>query len=245
MKDHQENNPSDQPRKLSHEKRGTRSYVLRQGRMSSCQKNALEQYYDAYALDEDQIKQLPKCFKNQAPITCSIGFGMGEALLKQALKHPEKNFFGIEVHAPGVGSLMEGMAHAQVDNLLLAHRDVTTVIAQIPNHSIATWQIFFPDPWHKKRHHKRRLIQNDFLDMLVAKTQDKGHLHIATDWAHYAEHCHEVLTENKQWKNSCLVADTNYPYLPKDQCYQLRQETKYERRGKGLGHTIFDLYYSL
>jgi len=235
----------DIPKVLTNEKRGTRSYVLRQGRMSSGQKKALDLHYDTYVLNDEQMKGLSEQFQHQGPIICSIGFGMGEALLQQALKNPEKNFFGIEVHAPGIGSLIEGIVQEDIKNLLIAHRDVTTVIAQLPDHCIDTWQIFFPDPWHKKRHHKRRLIQNNFLNSLVLKTKQQGHLHIATDWAHYAEHCTEVLKENMQWHNTCQSSDANFPYLPADKCYDLRVETKYERRGKRLGHEIFDLYYSL
>ena len=225
--------------------RGTRSYVLRQGRMSNGQRRALENYYDDYVLSEQAIENLPASFATQQPIICSIGFGMGEALIQQALKNPNKNFFGIEVHAPGVGSLIEGLVEHQIANVLIAHRDVTTVINLLPEKSIDVWQIFFPDPWRKKRHHKRRLIQTEFLNTLMPKTIAGGFLHIATDWENYAEHCAEVLEAHLQWQNTAIKTDENYPCLPEKQCYELREQTKYERRGLRLGHTICDFYYQL
>lgn len=231
--------------KPAQQKRGTRSYVLRQGRISIAQKKALDNHYDDYVLNDQSIQKLTTAFAKQQPVTCSIGFGMGEALLLQAQKNPDKNFFGVEVHAPGVGALIEGIVKLALTNILIAHRDVTTVIDLLPKQSIQVWQIFFPDPWHKKRHHKRRLIQDNFLNALATKTHPEGHLHIATDWAHYAEHCQEVLVENDSWTNTCQPGADNYPYLPKGDCYQLREETKYERRGKRLGHEIFDLWYQL
>ena len=225
------------------QKRGIKSYVLRKGRMSSTQKNAYHAYHDQYVLSDQRIENLSDSFKNSNSIVCTIGFGMGDGLLLEAKNNPEKNFFGIEVHAPGVGALLEGIAKSELKNVLIAHRDVSGVIASLPAKSIQTWQIFFPDPWPKHRHHKRRLIQEDFLNKLADKTTHDGYLHIATDWEDYAKHCQEVLMKHRSFENTCDVGAQNYPYLPSDQCYHLRSETKYERRGKNLGHTIFDLLY--
>lgn len=231
------------PFPLTNQKKGVRSYVLRQGRMSSGQKRALAEHYADFVIAEEQITSLAQQFPQQQPIVCSIGFGMGEALAEQALKHPELNFFGIEVHAPGVGALIEKIVEHDLTNIRIAHKDVTTVIAALADKSIDIWQIFFPDPWHKKRHHKRRLIQVPFLKALYDKTVPNGKVHIATDWAHYAEHCVEILEQAPYWQNTLDTSVASFPYLAKDACYDLREETKYERRGKRLGHTIFDLYF--
>ncbi len=227
----------------SPQQRRIRSYVLRAGRMSSTQKKAYQAYYESYVLNDLNIKNLPNVFAKQHPIICCIGFGMGEGLLVEAKQHPEKNFFGIEVHAPGVGALLEGIVKNGLDNIMIAHRDVVGVIDLLPIACIQNWQIFFPDPWPKQRHYKRRLIQDDFLNKIAQKTEEKGTLHIATDWEDYAAHCQEVLVQNRSFENTCADGAPNYPFLPIGECYKLRAETKYERRGKNLGHTIFDLFY--
>jgi tRNA (guanine-N7-)-methyltransferase len=226
-------------------KRGIKSYVLRAGRMSAIQKKAFQSYYDRYVLNDQQIQTLSHVFLHSNPIVCTIGFGMGDALLIEAKNNPDKNYFGIEVHPPGVGALLEGIVRSDLPNILIAHRDAKSVIDLLPVASIHTWQIFFPDPWPKHRHHKRRLIQDDFLNTIAQKTEQQGQLHIATDWADYAEHCQTVLIANTYWENTRERSDPHYPYLPINGCYQLREETKYEKRGKRLGHTIFDLLYKL
>lgn len=220
--------------------RTIRSYVLRQGRMTVSQAQALKTLWPTYGVDfvEGGIS-LSSLFKRQAALIVEIGFGMGDSLLQMALDRPYQNFLGIEVHAAGVGALLAGAAKAHLENLRVIRADAVPVIqSSIPDHSVDCFQIFFPDPWHKKRHYKRRLIQVDFVHLLVSKLKPQGRIHLATDWAPYAEHMMSVLSGVDELVNV---------EGPNQYCkgQHLRPETKFERRGQRLGHQVFDLLFEL
>lgn len=214
-----------------------RSYVIRGGRLTAAQRLAIEQYgsryivpYTAKPLNMDTL------FPGPAPLTLEIGFGMGDSLLEMAIKQPQQNFLGIEVHLPGVGKLIHGIVQAGITNLKLIRHDAREVLQfGIAPDSLAGIQIFFPDPWHKKRHHKRRLIQREFVELLSSRLQSGGQLHLATDWEEYAQQMLEVLECCRDLRNS---AGTLHFAPPGN-----RPVTKFERRGRKLGHGIRDLVF--
>lgn len=208
--------------------RRIRSFVRRQTRITTAQTRALAELKDKYCLDPQQLNCSDLL---RQPLTLEIGFGMGDSLVEQAATHPDRNFLGIEVHQPGIGACMlKAEQQGGLDNLKIIEADAVEVLkTQIPDHSLAGVQIFFPDPWHKKRHHKRRLIQPAFVELLVNKLQPGGTIHVATDWANYAEHIEAVLKK--------------HPTLEPDQPTINRPETKFERRGQRLGHGVWDFVY--
>ena len=170
-------------------------------------------------------------FPRKQPVCLEIGFGMGESLAEQAESNPDINYIGIEVHRPGVGHLLILAAQAGLTNLRVFAEDSLDVLdGCLPDQSLSSVQIFFPDPWHKKRHHKRRLINGDFLLLLSRKLESSGLLHIATDWRPYAEEIQALMADYPQYQTETPPA---------------RPETKFERRGVGLGHEITDLAYRL
>lgn len=219
--------------------RRVRSYVLRTGRITAAQQQALQQYWGDYGLELDHGRlDIVDTFGRQAPLTFEIGFGMGDSLLEMASSSPERDFIGVEVHTPGVGRLL-GLAHQRsLRNLRVYAADAIHVLEQcMPDESIDCVQLFFPDPWPKKRHHKRRLIQADFLQRLATKVRTAGRLHIATDWQNYAEHCLALLDASEHWQN--LNGAGRYADKP-----DARPTTKFERRGEQLGNPVWDLLYS-
>ncbi len=212
--------------------RPIRSFVRREGRMTRAQKQALEELWPLYGLTCEHT--LENCFSNRKnvrnPVVLEIGFGMGESLVEMAKLNPNKNFIGVDVHRPGVGSCLQNIHREQLANLKLFCDDVNDVLTKvIPDHSLDTIQIFFPDPWPKKRHHKRRLIQPNFVTLLHKKLKPNGTLHIATDWENYAEHIQKVVNEF-----GLFTSLSSSPFRP---------ITKFEQRGKRLGHDIWDFYY--
>lgn len=209
-----------------------RSFARRAGRVTSAQRRALSELWPKYGIDyAPKIIDFVECFDNANPVTLEIGFGNGELLLEMAQRHPEQNFFGIEVHEPGVGHCLLGIEANGINNVRLACHDATEVLAkQIADGSLAAVNLFFPDPWPKKRHHKRRIVQPVFLQLVAAKLRPKGTLHIATDWANYAEHIQDV-------------ADNSQSLRLSDHERGERPTTKFETRGARLGHSIFDLRY--
>ena len=216
--------------------RPIRSFVKREGKLTKGQKNAIDDLWASHGVDlsEQQI-DLPDLFGRDAPLVLEIGFGNGMSLADMAQNFPEQNFFGIEVHRPGVGSLLVQVKKRDLDNVRVSQEDAVLVLQQqIANASIDRVQIFFPDPWHKKRHHKRRLIQPAFVSTLIQKLKPQGVIHVATDWQNYAEHILEVLSADSALVNT--VAD----YAPKP---DYRPDTKYEERGKRLGHGVWDLVF--
>ena len=180
---------------------------------------------------------LSDLFGNDNPITLEIGFGMGASLAQQAQNNPEVNFVGIEVHRPGVGSLLARMRERQLNNVrVISHDAVEVLEAMIPAHSLAKVQLFFPDPWHKKRHHKRRIVNPIFVQLVAEKLVSNGIFHMATDWQNYAQHMLAVMRSQPDWKN--LSGSDDYIPKPDD-----RPVTKFQQRGEKLGHGVWDLMF--
>ncbi|MDF1655087.1 MAG: tRNA (guanosine(46)-N7)-methyltransferase TrmB [Coxiellaceae bacterium] len=226
--------------KQDHPKRTIRSYVLRQGRMTISQSQALKNLWPQYGIElSSELLDFESLFGNTNPVTIEVGFGMGDSLVQMAAEYPDRNFLGIEVHGPGVGALLAGVQKQGLTNLRVIQDDAVKVLQQmIPPHSVSCFQIFFPDPWHKKRHHKRRLIQPEFVAVLVSKLADGGLIHCATDWQAYAEQMMQVLSANERLQNTC--GDQRYV-----ENQQLRPSTKFEKRGERLGHGVWDLLFVL
>lgn len=214
-----------------------RSYVVHgRGRLTPAQKRAYESLLPAYGIPFRHAElDFAAIFGRAAPTIFEIGSGMGEATADIALRHPENNYLAAEVFKPGIGSLLRRIEENNIRNLRVIHHDAVEVLQyMIPDASLAGVHIFFPDPWPKKRHHKRRLIQPPFVDLLCQKLQPGGYVHVATDWENYAEQIRAVLEDSP-----CL---TNAAMLPDDPL-QSRPQTKFERRGKTLQHEIQDFYY--
>ncbi|MGM0480724.1 MAG: tRNA (guanosine(46)-N7)-methyltransferase TrmB [Pseudomonadota bacterium] len=218
--------------------RTVRSFVKREGRLTKGQATAIERHWPNMGLELQQGKlSLPQVFGNDNPVTFEIGFGMGYSLVEMAQQDPERNFIGVEVHEPGVGACLMAAGEAGVDNLRIFNDDAVVVLEQcIADASLDRVQIFFPDPWHKKRHHKRRIIQPEFIEKLVVKIQRGGILHLATDWQNYAEHMLDVLKSNPVLEN--LSASGDFVTRP-----QSRPKTKFEQRGERKGHGVWDLMF--
>ncbi|MDN5863953.1 MAG: tRNA (guanosine(46)-N7)-methyltransferase TrmB [Gammaproteobacteria bacterium] len=219
-------------------RRPTRSYVRREGRLTPAQKRALEHYLPDYEFPESEAAvDLAAIFGRRAPTTLEIGFGNGDALADLAAAHPERNYIGVEVHRPGVGHLLLRLQRAGLENVRVANRDGTQVLRnEIPDDSLDEILVYFPDPWPKKRHHKRRLIQTEFALMVSAKLAVGGRLELATDWSEYAEQMHGILRGTPGLVS--LGEEGGYAKRP-----LWRPETKYEIRGRRQGHEIFDLTY--
>lgn len=217
-----------------HPHRRVRSFVRRPGRMTSAQQRALDELLPRYELPAD-CSDVRAAFPRPAPLVVEIGCGNGDALVWMAANEPDKNFIGIEVHEPGVGRLLRGLARDALQNVRVAMRDAVEVLrAQAPESSIDELRIYFPDPWPKKRHHKRRLIQAAFADEIVRVLRTGGLLHLATDWPPYADWMRELLAEQTALENVSR-ADFSRPAW--------RPETHFERRGQRKGHPIADLLY--
>ncbi|MGJ8688617.1 MAG: tRNA (guanosine(46)-N7)-methyltransferase TrmB [Gammaproteobacteria bacterium] len=218
--------------------RTIRSYVIRGGRLTPSQQNALEKLWPLYGLevsagsiDQEQI------FGRKAPLVMEIGFGMGDSLLQMARANPEKDFIGIEVHKPGVGRLLHEIAENQISNLRIYCHDAKEVLRDcIDEQSLDCVQIFFPDPWHKKKHNKRRLVQLPFIQALRPKLKIGGTVHMATDWVPYAEHMMEVMGTAEHFHNT---AGPDQYSIGTD-----RPLTKFEKRGQRLGHVVNDLVFA-
>jgi len=213
-----------------------RSFVKREGRITPAQKTAFETLMPIYGLPETPLN-LSDLFKNKQPIFLEIGFGMGQSLAEMALTFPDINFIGVEVHRPGVGALLNAIQEHSLSNIRISSIDAVTLLTeQIPDHSLDKIQIFFPDPWHKKRHHKRRLIQPAFIQLVYQKLKPQGILHIATDWQDYAEHITAIMQNESRFES---VNDAEK--LPRE--YTWRPTTKYEQRGQRLNHAIYTLLF--
>jgi tRNA (guanine-N7-)-methyltransferase len=219
--------------------RRIRSYVLRTGRMTPVQKRALEENWERWGLEYDGHQlAYDAVFGRSGPLVLEIGFGMGQSLVATAAAKPETNFIGIEVHKPGVGKLLHSMEERGVDNIRIYCHDAVEVLRDcIPDVSLDVVQIFFPDPWHKKRHNKRRLIQPPFVAQLVSKLKPGGILHLATDWEDYARQMMDVLGAAEELSNTS--GDGQFADRP-----QHRPLTKFEKRGELLGHGVWDLVFS-
>ena len=213
-----------------------RSYVVRAGRMGTGQVRALAELAPRYVLPfEPGVADFGAVFGRTAPLVVEIGFGMGDATAQIARARPEFDFIGIEVHPPGVGALLQRIDEAALRNLRILQHDAVEVFEQmLAPDSLAGVHVFFPDPWHKKRHHKRRLIQAPFVALLASRLAPGGYLHCATDWQPYAEQMLEVLSAQP------LLRNRFDGYAPRP---DYRPLTKFENRGLKLGHGVWDLVF--
>jgi tRNA (guanine-N7-)-methyltransferase len=224
------------PSDAAHQRRTVRSYVLRGGRMGTGQQRALAELGPRFVLPfQETPLDFAAVFGRQAPTVLEIGFGMGDATAQIAAALPEMNFIGVEVHEAGVGALLKRIGEQQLTNLRLVRHDAVEVLAKMiaPN-ALAGVHLFFPDPWHKKRHHKRRLIQGPFVQKLVTRIAPGGYLHCATDWQPYAEQMLEVLTAEPALVNTAQGYAQKPAYRPL---------TKFEARGLKLGHGVRDIVF--
>ena len=222
-----------------YKKKSIRSYVLRSGRMTEGQQRALEQHWPNFRLSlfDGSVDSWAVVFGREAPVVLEIGFGMGDSLLVMAENEPDKNFVGIEVYPPGAGRLVNCAAELGLSNLRVYLADAMDVLDDcIPNGSLDRVQLYFPDPWHKKKHHKRRIVNPSFVDKVGVKLTMGGHFHMATDWQPYAEYMLEVVGEVKGFVN--VAGDSEYSARP-----DYRPITKFEKRGQRLGHGVWDLLY--
>ena len=217
--------------------RHIKSFVLRQGHLSPAQQRALDTLYPQFGIDyTGQPLDLAQAFGRTAPRILEIGFGMGQATAAIAAAHPEQDYLGIEVHGPGVGSLLKLVGENRLTNIrVIGHDAVEVVREMLPADCLDGIHVFFPDPWHKKRHNKRRLIQPAFVELLVSRLKPGGYLHLATDWEDYAVQMLEVLS-------ACpALANTADGYAPRP---DYRPLTKFEQRGIRLGHGVWDLVFT-
>jgi len=216
--------------------RPIRSFVLRQGRISPAQARALDGLWPRYGVPYAEAPlDLERLFGRAAPKILEIGFGMGEATAQIARAHPENDYLGVEVHGPGVGSLLKQAAAGALTNVRVIRHDAMEVVRHllVPA-SLDGAHIFFPDPWHKKRHHKRRLIQPTLVALLADRLKPGGYVHVATDWRDYAEHILAAFTAEPKLVNTA----TDYAPRP-----AYRPRTKFEQRGLRLGHGVWDIVF--
>lgn len=217
--------------------RGIRSFVVRAGRMTEAQSRALAELGPRWVVPfAEAAPDWAAIFGRDAPRVLEIGFGMGDATAAIAAAQPQTDFIGVEVHPPGVGALLQRIEAAALTNLRIVRHDAVPVLQHmIAPHSLAGLHVYFPDPWPKKRHHKRRLIQPGFVRLAASRLRHGGYLHCATDWQPYAEHMLEVLRAEPALHNA--AAD----YAPRP---QWRPVSKFERRGLRLGHGVWDLVFT-
>jgi tRNA (guanine-N7-)-methyltransferase len=218
--------------------RAVRSFVTRAGRITPAQQRALVELWPKYGLEfSPQPLQLRALYARSARCTIEIGFGNGDNLLRLAGAHPERDFLGIEVHRAGIGRLLLALEAQQLRNLRIVCHDAVEVLeAQVPPLSVQEILILFPDPWPKKRHHKRRLLQPAFAALAASRLAAGGQLRLATDWEPYAQHMLETLNASATLEN--LAADGGFVPRPSE-----REPTRFERRGERLGHEVWDLAY--
>lgn len=224
---------SDEPHK-----RRVRSFVRRPGRITAAQESALTRLMPVYGIPYTNERiDLDAAFGRRAPRVLDVGFGNGEALLTLAANNPGVDFLGVEVHEPGIGHLLMLLEKAGLTNVRIIDRDVVDVVASmIPDASFDTVNVFFPDPWPKKRHHKRRLVQGSFVGEIARILKQHGMFHLASDWPPYVEHAREALAAEPR-----LVETA--PEAGQDGVVLERPLTKFERRGRRLGHEVADVYY--
>ncbi len=215
-----------------------RSYVIRGGRITESQKKAFDSAWPDYGLSLfDGRLDYKGVFQRDAPVVLEVGFGMGDSLLSMAEAKPDADFIGIEVHPPGVGRLINNAAKAELVNLRVYMADAVDVLEDcIPDGSLDRFQLYFPDPWHKKKHNKRRIVQPEFIQLLRQKLAIGGVCHFATDWEPYAEHMMEVMSAAEGFKNQA----PDYCFSPRP---EYRPLTKFENRGQKLGHGVWDLLF--
>jgi len=222
-----------------------KSFVKREGRLTKAQEKALEDHWPTKGIDYAEAPlSLSEIFGRSAPVVVEIGFGMGKSLVEMAANAPERDFIGIEVHRPGVGACLAVASEQGVENLRVMDHDAVEVLKNmIPDGSLSRLQLFFPDPWHKKRHHKRRIVQPEFVELVRTKLAIGGCFHtiggcfhMATDWEQYAEHMLDVMINADGYTNTAPDGD----YVPRP---DYRPITKFETRGQKLGHGVWDLIF--
>lgn len=218
-------------------RRAIKSFVMRAGRLTKGQEGALERMWPSFGLDIAQGALDPvQVFGRQAPLVLEIGYGMGTTLVQMAEAAPEKDFIGVEVHLPGVGALLALTEEKQLRNLRTYKEDAIEVLKLLPDHCLDTVQLFFPDPWHKKKHNKRRIVQPEFAAALRRVLKTGGIFHMATDWEPYKDHMLEIMDAEQGFANvagqgQCIPRPDSRPY------------TKFEKRGESKGHGVWDLMY--
>ncbi len=213
--------------------RTIRSFAIRIGRMTKAQREAFDNLWDKFGLEIPNKLEL----RANTPLVLEIGFGMGHALISQAQQKPECDFIGIDVHKPGVGAVLDAIDKHQLKNIRLFCADAVEVLTQcIPDNSLDEVQLFFPDPWPKRRHHKRRLVQPSFAELIRKKLKPNGKFCLATDWEDYAEHMMAILSNAPGFTN----AAGEKQFAPR---HTDRALTKFEQRGKNLGHGVWDLVF--
>jgi len=214
-----------------------RSFVRREGRMTKAQRRALERLWPRYGVEPADGRIDPAgLFAGAGPVALDIGFGHGESLLAMAQRHPDTRYLGIEVYRPGIGSLLLGLEESGLDNVRVACVDVLEVLRQLPPASVSAAYLFFPDPWPKLRHHKRRLVRDAFAQSLARVMRPGARLYLATDWEDYALHMLKVLDAQPELVNVAGAGG----FSPR--CEE-RPSTKFERRGESAGHAVRDLCY--
>ncbi len=225
---------SDSPQFL----RKVRSFVLREGRMTKGQQRAMDELFPKWGVKfEQQLIDMIALFGNDHPVVLEIGFGMGRSLAEQAQNNPQLNYLGIEVHKPGVGACLLLAEEYGLENLRVLNHDAVEVIEHmLGDDALYGLQVYFPDPWHKKKHHKRRIISPQFIERVTPKIQTQGFIHLATDWENYAEHMLQVMNDQRGWNSQ----SDDKTYVPRPDSRPL---TKFEQRGHRLGHGVWDLYY--
>jgi len=218
--------------------RRIKSYVLREGRLTSSQARAMNELYPKFGLEhQKQLLNLSTVFDRDAPCFLDIGFGTGTSVVHMAALNPEHNHLGVEVHGPGVGSLLLRIEENNFSNVRVIYFDVMDVLKDmIPDESLTGVFLFFPDPWHKRKHHKRRLVKDDFIQLLHKKLKPEGFFHMATDWKHYAQHMMKEMSAATGFENK--AGDHEYSERP-----DYRPITKFEQRGQRLGHGVWDLIF--
>ena len=220
--------------------RRIRSFVRREGRMTDGQKSAFDRVWDRFGIDmpEEGVINLEEAFGRDAPVVLEIGFGNGASLAEMAANDPARNYLGIEVHRPGVGHLLRVVEERELTNVRAMSEDAVVILEQhIADGALDCVQLFFPDPWHKKRHHKRRILQPPFVELIARKLHPGGTFHMATDWEHYAEQMMEVMSASESFENA--FGEDAYAPRPEH-----RPLTKFEQRGHRLGHGVWDLIFS-
>jgi tRNA (guanine-N7-)-methyltransferase len=215
--------------------RTIRSFVRRAGRLTDSQRRALAELGPTVLIEFlEEPLSFPDLFGRVAPVVVEIGFGNGETLVEQAARDPDRDYIGIEVHEPGVGHCLLKADEASIRNLRIIMHDAVEVLShQVPRGSLDRLNLYFPDPWPKKRHHKRRIVQDGFVELVADRLRDGGTFHVATDWENYAEHIDEVLSRADRF--TCVERRVHDGEAPLD-----RPQTKFERRGLRHGHRIWD-----
>jgi len=215
---------------------GIRSYAGRRGRLTSGQRRAIGQFWSRYGIDDWESLDVVEAFGRRAPLMVEVGFGMGDTLVSMAARHPDRNYLGIEVYVPGIGAALHAIEARGLENIRLIRADAVAVLDALDDASLDAVLVFFPDPWPKKRHHKRRLIQAPFVNIVALKLKVGGRFELATDWVPYASEMIRVIEGHGGFSN--LAGKVGYVDGPSE-----RPPTKFERRGERLGHAIFDLVF--